>query len=116
MDKRAALATIARFRASLEEQGIGVEKVVLYGSFARGTFREGSDIDVVVLSEDFTGMGYWERIDVLSEAIYEVFAPLEAVAMTPVEWERGDSFVVDYAKDGEVVYAAADRVSAPEGA
>ena len=114
MDKQAALATLSRFQTSLEKRGIGIERLVLYGSFARGTEREGSDIDVVVLSENFAGMGYWERIDVLSDAIYEVFAPVEAVAMTPKEWEQGDSFVFDYARDGEVVYQAAARGADPD--
>ena len=114
MDKRAALGTVTKFQESLERRGIHVAKLVLFGSYAQGTAREGSDIDVVVLSEDFAPMGYWQRIDVLSEAIYEVFAPLEAVAMTPEEWERGDSFLADYARSGEVVYPLADRVSEPE--
>jgi hypothetical protein len=38
---------------------------------------------VVVISSDFIGKGYWERIDILTEVIYEIFAPVEAVAMTP---------------------------------
>ena len=65
-----------------------------------------SDIDVVVISEDFAGMGYWERIDILADVIYTMSAPLEVVAMTPEEWERGDSFIADYARYGEVLYAA----------
>ena len=106
MDKSAALEAVSRFRASLARRGIRVSKLILYGSFAQGTAKETSDIDLVVISEDFADKGYWDRIDLLSEAIYEVFAPLEAVAMTPAEWERGDSFIVDYARYGEVVYAA----------
>ena len=106
MDKDSALKAVSRFRASLERQGVRISKLVLYGSFAQGTAKETSDIDLVVISEDFADKGYWERIDLLSDAIYEVFAPLEAVAMTPEEWERGDSFIVDYARSGEVVYAA----------
>jgi len=35
-----------------------------------------------------------------------MFAPIEAVAMTPEEWNRGDSFVVDFAQNGEVLFAA----------
>jgi len=62
--------------------------------------------DVVVISDDFVGKDYWERIDILSESIYEIFAPIEAVAMTQEEWDRGDSFVVDFARDGEVLFAA----------
>jgi predicted nucleotidyltransferase len=106
MDKCAALETIMRFRESLERRGIRVSKLVLFGSFARGDFQEGSDIDVVVISDDFSGKGYWQRIELLSDAIYEVFAPLEAVGMTRHEWETGASIIVDYAREGEVVYAA----------
>ena len=51
-------------------------------------------------------MGYWERIALLTDVIYDLFVPVEAVALTPDEWERGDSFVVDYARNGEVLYAA----------
>lgn len=98
---------IARFCQGIEARGIKLQKVILYGSYPTGTNREESDIDVVVISNDFIGKDYWERIDILTEVIYVIFAPVDAVAMTPDEWERGDSFVVDYARDGEVIYSAA---------
>lgn len=103
MDKKAVLNIIARFRKTLETNGVGVERIVLFGSYAAGTYREGSDIDVVVISEDFTGKGYWERLDILSDAIYQVFEPIEAIAMTPEEWDRRDSMIVEFAEKGEVV-------------
>jgi predicted nucleotidyltransferase len=106
MDKKSALDSLHRFRLALESQGIHIHKLVLYGSYARGKAREGSDIDVIVISDDFSGKSYWERIEVLSDAIYEVFEPIEAVALTKEEWERGESVVVDYAKKGEVIFAA----------
>ncbi len=45
-------------------------------------------------------MSYWERIDILSEAIYKVFAPIDASAFTPEEWKAEKSLIVDFAKDG----------------
>lgn len=90
----------------IEARGIRLKKIILYGSFVTNTNREGSDIDLVVISEDFTGKSYWERIDILADAIYEIFAPIEAVAMTPEEWESEDSFITDFARNGEVFYAA----------
>ena len=45
----------------------------------------------------------WERIDILSAAIYEVFAPIEATAMTPEEWQNSDSILAEYARQGETV-------------
>lgn len=106
MDKNSVLKIIARFQKSLETKGIKATKIILYGSYAKGNYTETSDIDVVVISDDFVNMDYWERINVLSDSIYEIFALIEAVAMTPEEWEKGDSFICDYAKDGEVLFAA----------
>lgn len=103
MDKDTVLDIISRFRNSLEARGIRVNKIILYGSWSKSTQIEGSDIDLVVLSDDFRDKGYWERIDLLSTAIYEVFEPIEAVAMTPEEWEEEDTFIKSYAKEGEVI-------------
>lgn len=106
MDKRAAIEIVDRFRKAIEAHGIRVLKIVLYGSYATGTHQEGSDIDLVVISDTFSGKSYWERIDMLTDAIYEIFAPLETIGLTPDEWEEGDSFIIDFARDGEVLYAA----------
>ena len=104
MDKKAALEILSRFRNAVEAQNVKVEKLILFGSYATGANREGSDIDVVVISKDFAGKDYWKRTDILSQAIYEVFEPIEAVALTPDEWEKKESVVVDYAANGEVVF------------
>lgn len=85
--------------------GDQARKVILYGSDADATHREGSDIDVVIISDDFAGKGYWERIDILADGIYEIFASIEAVAMIPEEWERDDSLIAAFARTGEVIYA-----------
>ena len=104
MDKEEVLRIIADFGKALESEGIKLPKIILFGSYSTGTQHEGSDIDLAVISEDFVGKDYWERIDILSSAIFTVFAPIEAIAMTPQEWESGASRIVDYARNGEVVY------------
>ena len=57
-------------------------------------------------ANDFIGKDYWERIDILTDVIYELFIPIEAIAMTQEEWEKGDTFVTDFARDGQVLFAA----------
>ena len=106
MDKKAAIDTINRFQQKIETRGIKPQKIILYGSYATETNAKGSDIDIIVISDDFIGKSYWERIDILSEVIYEIFAPIEAVALTQNEWEQGDSFVTDFSRNGEILFAA----------
>jgi predicted nucleotidyltransferase len=105
MDKDAVLEIMSRFKRAIEAQNVKVHRMILFGSQVTGKAREGSDIDVLVISDDFKDKGYWERIDILSAAIYEVFEPIEAIAMTTEEWSNGTSPVADYVRDGAMEYA-----------
>lgn len=105
MGKGDVLIILKRLKEFLEAKSIHVEKLILFGSWAKGTQHEGSDIDVVVISSDFAGKDYWARINILSEAIYKIFAPIQAVAMTPQEWESKESPICDFAQKGEIVAA-----------
>ena len=103
MDKKEVLEIISRFKSALISTGIEVDRLILFGSYADGHPHEGSDIDLVVISSDFENKGLWERIKMVSKAIRIVFQPIEAIPMTPSEWEKGDSMIVEFAKKGEVV-------------
>ncbi len=56
---------------------------MVYGSFARGDWREGSDVDLLVVAEGLPRT-YWERWDLLF-AVVEGF-PLDPHAYTPEEF------------------------------
>jgi uncharacterized protein len=103
MDQEPVLEVLKQFEEALVAADIQVDQLILFGSYASGTAREDSDIDVVVVSSSFADKGYWERIDMLTEAIYTVFAPIEATAFTPEEWASGNSLLIDYAKQGVAV-------------
>ncbi len=105
MDKESALKSLNHFRLALESQGVRINKLILFGSYAQGKAREESDIDVAVVSDSFLGKNFWERIDILTNAIYEVFEPIEAVALTVEEWEKGESTIGEYSKEGEVIFS-----------
>jgi predicted nucleotidyltransferase len=102
MGQDKVLSIIQKFKQALEVN-IRVEQLILFGSYASGTAREDSDIDLVVISPSFSGKTYWERIDILTEAIYEVFAPIEASAFTPDEWKSKKSLLSDYAQNGILI-------------
>ncbi|OQA59917.1 MAG: Nucleotidyltransferase domain protein [Candidatus Atribacteria bacterium ADurb.Bin276] len=103
MDKKTVISVINRFKKALEKRGIKEIQIILFGSWSKGNYHEESDIDLIVLSDDFFGKSFWERTEILSSAILEVFEPIEAIAMTFQEWEKGDSPIISYAGSGEVI-------------
>ena len=105
MGKKDVLNILKHLKELLERNNVHVDQLILFGSWAKGTQQEGSDIDVVVVSKDFNGKDYWNRINILSEAIYQVFEPIQAVAMTPQEWESKESPICDFALKGEQIIA-----------
>jgi len=53
MDKSQAVKIINKFVEALKDAGIAVDRVILYGSYAKGLARPDSDIDIAVVSKDF---------------------------------------------------------------
>ena len=49
MGKAAVIKILARFHKEIEAREIRPLKVILYGSYASNSNREGSDIDIVVI-------------------------------------------------------------------
>lgn len=47
----AVKGSITSYIKVLEAKGIHLEKAILFGSYARGTQREDSDVDLVIISE-----------------------------------------------------------------
>ncbi len=76
---------IQRFCAQLEKMGIHPEKVMLYGSQAAGTAREGSDIDLIVISRDWEGYSPRQRLEMLGVAAARILEPVQAQGFTPDE-------------------------------
>ena len=68
--------------------GIRVDRTILFGSFAKGTPQEGSDIDLIVVSDDFERMNLRERLEILGIAAARIMEPIEAYGCTPQEIEQ----------------------------
>ena len=68
---------------------VRVEEAYLFGSYAKGTWIKTSDVDLVVVSPDFRGMPYLERLDLINEIQWKLnIRPfIEAIPLTPEELE-----------------------------
>ena len=87
MDKKIS-KTLKEFKSALEAAGIKVDRVILFGSYATGNAREGSDIDVAVISEDFKGMNLLKRLETIGLALAKakIMEPIEGIGYTKKEF------------------------------
>lgn len=76
---------IDKYREQLLTLGIRAQQIYLYGSYAKGIEREGSDIDLVVVSSDFSSLNLRERLELLGVAAARLREPIQAVGYTPEE-------------------------------
>ncbi|MBI5196117.1 MAG: nucleotidyltransferase domain-containing protein [Nitrospirae bacterium] len=108
MAKRKIKEAIKYLRDLLYEKGLEINKIILFGSYARGNFREDSDIDVLVISKDFSGKDIFERAGMLGDVewrlIKKYLFPFDIITMSPEEFKKGVSPVSQFAKSGKVVY------------
>jgi len=108
---KSAVADVVRFlEQCLTEGGLNISKIILFGSQAEGRETEDSDIDIVIISEDFRGRDIFERAMLTKAAeiktIRKFMVPFDIITLTPEEFESETSLIAEYAKNGEVLYSA----------
>ena len=78
---------ILRYVNVLKTRGIRVEKAVLYGSYASGNFRLGSDLDLAIISPDF-GKDRFEEGKKLLQIAWRVDPRIEPVPISSDSYEN----------------------------
>ena len=110
MGKRKLMTVINYLHECVDESGVKVSKIILFGSQIKKSGVEESDIDVVIVSKDFKDKDLFERLEMLRVAVIKTtkkyIVPLDVIAMTPDELRRKGSPLAGFARNGVVVYAA----------
>lgn len=80
-------------RHSLESFGTKIKLAFVFGSVAKGTDKAGSDLDLLVVSDD---VSYPEIFEALRSAEFVLARPVNPTVMTGAQWKEkqsgGDSF------------------------
>ena len=79
---------VKRYRVELQKMGIRPTRILLYGSQATGIAREGSDIDLIVISGDWKKYSQRQRLELLGIAAARILEPVQAQGFTPGEIRR----------------------------
>lgn len=99
---------LSEFTSRLLGKGLRVNSVILIGSRARGDWLKESDVDILVISDDFTGLKFYEREELISKE-WDYLLPLEPWCYTRSEMEEAITSrpridVIDALEYGVVVY------------
>jgi predicted nucleotidyltransferase len=83
--------------------GDKLKAVYLYGSYARGDYRPGSDVDVMILLSDYKN--YWEELrrstDLASDISLEYDVTVSRLIMKEIQWKQSNMPVLrNIRKDG----------------
>ncbi len=109
MAQKRAEEVVQFFYDCLKEKKLNISKIIVFGSQARGTETEDSDIDIIVVSEDFKRKNIFKRADMTKDAeirtIRKFIVPLDIITITPEEYENKTSLIAEYAHTGKVIYA-----------
>lgn len=82
------------------------EKIILYGSAARGEFSENSDIDLLIIKK--TDKDMFERIGDVLTILRNRTIPIEPIVLTPEEFQKMCAeerlYIENVLKEGKILY------------
>ncbi len=95
---------LAQEYANLVIKNMIVNKIILYGSYARGDYRKNSDIDIaVVVPRNSVSKNILEDMAKLFKLSHSVSLDIEPVLL--IDEEDNSGFLESISEYGEVVYA-----------
>ena len=96
----AAIGIVRSYARDMEEFGVRLRAVFLYGSFAKGTQREWSDIDVALVADEFTGLPDDCNLFPYMGGIRKPYTLIEAKTYPTEYFLQGDPYIEEITKTG----------------
>lgn len=100
LTKKTAINTVNNFVKEVQGTGLHLRKAILFGSYAQSKQHKWSDIDVVLVADEFTGLGfddtaYFAKINNKSPYIL-----IETKTYPTSYFKKGDAFIDKIKKTG----------------
>lgn len=87
MDDSEVREIIDLFIKNMAMEGIRVEKVILFGSYASGLYHENSDVDIAIVSSDF-GKDKFEEGKRLLKIAWRIDPRLNPIPVSTASFEK----------------------------
>jgi predicted nucleotidyltransferase len=100
LTKDAAIETVRNYANDIEAHGLHLNTVILFGSFAKGTQHEHSDIDVALVADKFTGFAFEDAKLFSYVGIKKPYTRIETKTYPTKYFLEGDPFIEEITKTG----------------
>ena len=89
------------YLAECNKLGLHLKKVILFGSYAKNRAHKWSDVDLALVSDDFTGMRLTDRDKTCAVDIK--FVDIESHLFNTAYFEESDPFIEEIKKTGREI-------------
>jgi len=103
LTQNAVIEIVRNYANDIEKKGVNLRKVILYGSFAKGTQHEWSDIDVALVADEFTGFTFYDCKLYSGLGIKRPYIQIEEKTYPTDYFNAGDPFIDIIKKEGIVI-------------
>ena len=100
--KTSVINLINRYISRLKDNNISIHKVLLFGSYMKGSPREDSDIDIAVISSTFKGDRYSDRRFIVPFR-RGIDSRIEPIPFTPEDFTKGGILIDEIKRTGEEI-------------
>jgi len=100
LDRNAVIELVRNYARDIESNGVHLRKVILFGSFAKGTQHEWSDIDVALVADEFTGFAFNDSDLFPFVGIKKPYIRIESKTYNTNYFNEGDPFIEEIIKTG----------------
>ena len=100
LTRDAAIETVRNYAREIETHGVSLRAVFLYGSFAKGTQHEHSDIDVALVADNFMGFAFEDQKLFPYIGIKKPYIRIETKTYPTDYFKKGDPFIEEITKTG----------------
>lgn len=90
---------LKRFLRMIADADIHIEKAILFGSYAKDTAGKWSDIDVAIVSPDFSGIPFYDNKRLIP-FLLKVDTRIELHPFRPEDFTEDNEFVKEIIKNG----------------
>ncbi len=93
---------INNFIKLLESNNIKIQKAILFGSYSKGTYNKWSDIDLALVSENFTGNSFEDKVNLI-DYIYLAGKDISPLTYRPDDFENNYFVRDEILKEGIII-------------